>query len=171
MRSSTCSRRIPQYTAILTVRNASDDDLNTQHLRQVIARHPDSRASIHQLDLASLDAVHGFASKISSAISARQYPPLRAIVGNAFYWDLVRDSELTVDNYDKTIQIGHISHVALILRLIGSFDHSGGRIVLVSSISHFHKKTHMSPCRHLDVPSQSIPFTRKRNIQIRCRKI
>ncbi|KAI8954356.1 putative short-chain dehydrogenase [Xylaria longipes] len=135
----------PQYNAIFTVRNASDDDPNTQALRQVISRYPASRASLHQLDLADLSAVHDFATQISSAITAGQYPALKAIVCNAFYWDLVHDSELTVDNYDKTIQIGHISHVALVLRLIGSFGPDGGRIVLISSIGHFRKKTHTFP--------------------------
>ncbi|KAI1350593.1 putative short-chain dehydrogenase [Xylaria sp. FL0043] len=110
----------PQYTAIFTVRDASDDDLNTRNLREVISRHPNSHASIHQLDLASLDSVHGFATELSSAIESGQYPPLKAIVANAFYWDLVGDSEFTVDSFDKTIQISHI-------------------------VAHFRKKTRMSP--------------------------
>ncbi|KAI0468870.1 putative short-chain dehydrogenase [Xylaria cf. heliscus] len=134
-----------QYNAIFTVRNASDEDPNTQKLRQVISRYPDSHASIHQLDLASLSEVHDFASKLSSAFTTGQFPPLKAIICNAFYWDLVHDSELTMDNYDKTIQIGHISHVALVLRLIGNYAPDGGRIVLISSVAHFRKKTHMSP--------------------------
>ncbi|KAI1735298.1 putative short-chain dehydrogenase [Xylaria scruposa] len=138
-------KNYPQHNAIFTVRNASHEDPNTQTLRQIISRYPDSHASVHQLDLANLSTVHEFATSISSAIAGGQYPPLQSIVCNAFYWDLVHDSELTVDHYDKTIQIGHISHVALVLRLIGSFAPGGGRIVLLSSVGHFRKKTHMSP--------------------------
>ncbi|KAI2631120.1 putative short-chain dehydrogenase [Xylaria nigripes] len=135
----------PQYEAIFTVRDASEKDANTQALRQMISRYPASHASVHQLDLAYLSTVHDFATTISSAIEASQYPPVKAIICNAFYWDLVNDSELTIDNYDKSIQIGHISHVALILRLLGSFAPHGGRIVLLSSIAHFCKATLMSP--------------------------
>ncbi|KAI1178054.1 putative short-chain dehydrogenase [Nemania sp. FL0916] len=134
----------PGFTAIFTVRDTSDH--NTNRLRVVVSRYPNARASIHKLDLAILESVHAFADEIASAIQTKKYPPLNAIVCNAAYWDLVGGSELTVDNYDKTIQIGHISHVALVLRLIASFDpDSPGRIVLLSSIGHFRQKTHMSP--------------------------
>ncbi|RYP10034.1 hypothetical protein DL765_008233 [Monosporascus sp. GIB2] len=106
----------PQFTAIFTVRSASDADPNTRNLRDIISRYQHAKASIHEVDFANLSAVHEFAN-----------------------------SELTVDGYDKTLQIGHIAHVALVLRLIGSFASDGGRIVLVSSISHYRVKTPMSP--------------------------
>jgi NAD(P)-dependent dehydrogenase (short-subunit alcohol dehydrogenase family) len=51
---------------------------------------------------------------------------------------LVTDSELTVDGYDKTLQVNHIAHVVLVLRLIGSVA-PDGRIVLLSSIGHYRK--------------------------------
>ncbi|RYP51529.1 hypothetical protein DL769_010797 [Monosporascus sp. CRB-8-3] len=126
-------------------RSASDTDPNTRNLRDIISRYQASKASIQEVDLANLSAVHEFASKISAGIANGQYPPLKSIICNAFYWNLVSDSELTVDGYDKTLQIGHIAHVALILRLIGRFASDGGRIVLVSSIAHYRVKTYMSP--------------------------
>ncbi|KAH8647545.1 putative short-chain dehydrogenase [Tricladium varicosporioides] len=133
----------PEFTTIFTVRNDTDSDTNTQNLRKVIARYPDAKAFIHQVDFAYLSAVHEFASKISSAIVAREYPPLQSIICNAAYWNLILDSELTIDGYDKTLQINHISHVALVLRLIGSFADEG-RIVLLSSVGHYRKPNLMT---------------------------
>ncbi|KAI1254407.1 hypothetical protein MGN70_003809 [Eutypa lata] len=133
----------PDFTFIFTVRDAAETDPNTQNLRQVIARYPDSKVSIHQVDQSSLTVVHEFASKISAAIAAGEYPRLQSIICNASYWNLVGDSELTVDGYDKTLQVNHISHVALVLRLIGSFA-KDGRIVLLSSIGHYRKPNAMT---------------------------
>lgn len=133
----------PAFTLILTVRDASESDVNTQHLRETIAKYPNAKTSIHQLDLSDLKAVHEFANRISSAIAAGEYPRLKSIICNAHYWNLVGDSELTVDGYDKTLQVNHISHTALVLRLISSFANSG-RIVLLSSISHFRKPNFMT---------------------------
>lgn len=136
-------KEYPQFTAIFTVRNADKADSNTQNLRQVIARYPDAKASIYQVDLANLSAVHEFASKISKAVETGEYPALKSIICCASYWNLVGDSELTTDGYDKTLQVGHIAHVALVLRLIGSFA-SDGRIVLFSSIGHYRKPNAMT---------------------------
>jgi len=133
----------PEFTTIFTVRNATESDANTQSLRQLIARYPDAKASIHQVDFTNLSAVHEFATRISSAITAGEYPPLKSIICNAAYWNLVQGPELTVDGYDKTMQVGHISHVALVLRLIGSFA-DDGRIVLLSSVVHYRKPNPMA---------------------------
>ncbi|TVY15817.1 WW domain-containing oxidoreductase [Lachnellula arida] len=133
----------PELVTIFTVRNAAESDANTESLRKVIARYPGSRASIHQVDHANLSAIHEFASKISSAITAGEYPPIKSIICNAAYWNLVADSELTEDGYDKTLQVSHIAHVALLLRLIGNFADSG-RIVLLSSIGHYRKPNAMT---------------------------
>ncbi|KAI1073354.1 hypothetical protein F5B20DRAFT_567334 [Whalleya microplaca] len=133
----------PQFTAILTVRNAAESDANTQRLRGVIARYPDAKVSVHEVDFANLAAVHEFANQISAAIEAGEYPSLQSIICCAAYWNLVGDSELTVDGYDKTLQISHIAHAALVLRLIGSFTNEG-RIVLFSSIGHYRKPNAMT---------------------------
>ncbi|RYP63451.1 hypothetical protein DL769_006949 [Monosporascus sp. CRB-8-3] len=130
-------REHPNSTAILTVRNTSDADANTKRLRQTIARYPGAKASIHQLDLSSLTAVHEFAGKVAQDIANEVHPPLSAIVANAYYWNLVADPEITGDGYDKTFQVGHIAHVALVLRLLGSFGPNGGRVVLFASDSHW----------------------------------
>ncbi|KAI0891975.1 hypothetical protein F4806DRAFT_500555 [Annulohypoxylon nitens] len=61
----------------------------------------------------------------------------------ACHWDLVGDSKLTKDGYDITMQVNHISHVALVLRLVGSFA-SDGRIVLFSTVGHYRKPNAMT---------------------------
>lgn len=130
-------RHHPDTTAILTVRNASDADANTKTLREIIGRYPGAKASIHQLDLSSLTAVHEFAGEVAQNITNKVHPPLSAIIANAFYWNLVADPEITSDGYDKTFQVGHIAHVALVLRLLGSFGPDGGRVVLFASDAHW----------------------------------
>ncbi|KAI1413415.1 putative short-chain dehydrogenase [Hypoxylon sp. FL1857] len=135
----------PQYTAIFTVRSSAETDVNTNALRAIISRYPKSKASIHELDLANLTAVHNFATNISDGITSGQYPAIKSIICNAYYWNLVADPELTVDGFDKTLQVGHIAHVALILRLLDRFSPDGGRIELISSVGHYRKKTPMSP--------------------------
>lgn len=134
--------KYPQHTAILTVRDASDDDVNTKRLREIISQHPNVKASIHQLDLFSLAAVHDFSDTIIQSIMGGKYPPLISIICNAFYWNLVGDPELTADGYDKTMQVNYISQVALVLRLLGGFA-DVGRIILISSDAHWPGKNPM----------------------------
>lgn len=129
-------KNYPDYMAILTVRDPSDADLNTRRLRETVSRYPGAKASIHELDLSSLLSVHKFASTLSEDITSERTPPLKTIICNACYWDLVGDPELTDDGYDKTFQISHISHVALVLRLLDQFASDGGRVVLFSSEAH-----------------------------------
>lgn len=136
-------RYYPNYTAIFTVRDASDSDVNTNRLREILARFPSAKASIHELDLASLDSVHSFADSFVAGVGSGVYPPLAAIICNAYYWNLVAGPELTADGYDKTFQVNHISHAALVLRLLGSFGGDGGRVVLLSSDSHWPGKNGM----------------------------
>ncbi|KAK6204022.1 hypothetical protein LQW54_008595 [Pestalotiopsis sp. IQ-011] len=135
-------QQYPGYTVVFTVRDASKSDANTEKLRKTIAQFPSSQASIHGLDLASLAATHEFADNIVSGIQTVKYPRIAAIVGNAYYWNLVGDPELTVDGYDKTFQVSHISHSALVLRLLGSMADTG-RIVLLSSDAHWPGKNAM----------------------------
>ncbi|KAI1377102.1 NAD(P)-binding protein [Hypoxylon crocopeplum] len=127
----------PEYTAVLTVRNKENTDPNTKRLRETIAKFSKSQTSVRQLDLADLAAVHEFASTIATEIADKKLPPLAGIVCNAYYWNLASDPEFTADGVERTIQVNHISHVALVLRLLGSFGPEGGRIVLFTSDGHF----------------------------------
>ncbi|KAI1767902.1 NAD(P)-binding protein [Hypoxylon sp. FL1150] len=131
----------PDYTAVLTVRNTEDSDPNTKKLREVIAKFPQAQTSIRQLDLADLSAVHDFAGAIAAEVAEKKLPPLAGIVCNAYYWNLAGDPEFAADGgVEKGIQVNHISHVALVLQLLGSFGPEGGRVVLFTSDGHFSGK-------------------------------
>ncbi|KAI5919049.1 short-chain dehydrogenase/reductase-like protein sdr [Camillea tinctor] len=127
----------PETTLVLTVRRTEDDDPNTKKLRATISKFTSARTSIRKLDLTSLTAVHEFASAVASEITEGKLPPLTGIICNAYYWNMVNDPELTADGLEKTIQVNHISHAALVLRLLGSFDpEKGGRLILFTSDGH-----------------------------------
>ncbi|KAI2607913.1 NAD(P)-binding protein [Hypoxylon sp. NC1633] len=127
----------PDYTVVLTVRKTEDTDLNTKRLRETVAEFPKAQTSIRQLDLADLAAVHNFANTIAAEVADKKLPPLTSIVCNAYYWNLAYDPEFTADGIEKSIHVNHIAHVALVLRLLGSFGPEGGRIVLFTSDGHF----------------------------------
>lgn len=129
--------KYPDHTAILTVRNASGTDINTKKLRDTVAQYPNAKTRICQLDLANLSAVHDFASTIAADIADGRLAPLASIICNAYYWNLVREAEVTGDGYEKSFQVTHLAHVALVLRLLGSFGPDGGRVVLLSSDAHW----------------------------------
>ena len=133
--------KYPDHAAVLTVRNTSDTDLNTKKLRGILAQYPNAKTSIRELDLANLSAVHDFASTIISEITNGGLPPLASIICNAYYWNLAHDAEVTGDGYDKSLQVTHIAHVALVLRLLGNFGSDGGRVVLLSSDTHWPGKS------------------------------
>jgi NAD(P)-dependent dehydrogenase (short-subunit alcohol dehydrogenase family) len=133
----------PDYTVVFTVRDASDSYPTTKLLRDTMAKYPAAKATITQLDLASLDATHEFADGIVADIQGNKYPSLDAIVCNAYYWNLVGDPELTEDGFDKTFQVTHLSHAALVLKLLPRFGHNGGRVVLLSSDCHWPGKNAM----------------------------
>ncbi|KAL8798612.1 MAG: hypothetical protein Q9182_006524 [Xanthomendoza sp. 2 TL-2023] len=128
--------KYPNSTLIATVRNADETDLNTRSLRNTLNAFPQANTFIRQLDLTLLSSVHDFAKSIAADISSGKLPPLSAIICNAYYWNLVKPIEITEDGYEKCFQVSHLSHVALVLRLLGSFGLSGGRIVLLSSDAH-----------------------------------
>lgn len=124
-------------TLLLTVRNPNGADSNTEKLRHILSQYPEERASLRQLDLADLTSVHSFADAVVADVSAGKLPALVSIVCNAYYWNLTGAAELTEDGFEKTIEINHVSHAALVLRLLGSFNPSGGRVVLFSSDAHW----------------------------------
>ena len=152
----------PEHHLILTVRDASDADANTQKLRDIIAQHPESKTSVFELDLASLPATNEFVDHVVQRIANKTYPPLGAIICNAHYWDLVRDPQITEDGYEKTLQVCHISHTAIVLRLLGQFGPGKGRVLLLSSLAHWGGKSGMEKIPpelpdHLDALNNPIP--------------
>ncbi|KAI1177691.1 hypothetical protein F4777DRAFT_189096 [Nemania sp. FL0916] len=132
----------PELTLILTVRQLADK--NTSKLQDVISKYPEAKTFIHQLDLTDLTAVHGFVNTISSNVASGELPQIQAIICNAMHWNLISPPELTGDGYDKTFQVGHIAHVAIVLLLLGSFNKSTpGRVVFMSSQNHYPGKSAM----------------------------
>ena len=133
----------PSYTALLTVRNASDDDINTKRLRSTISEYTNAKTSIRELDLSSLSAVHQYANTIAAEIADGKLPPLSGLVCNAYYWNLAGEAEYTEDGFEKTFQVNHLAHVALVLRLLDSFSPDGGRVVLMTSDAHWPGKNRL----------------------------
>ena len=127
----------PSYTIVLTVRNTTTTDVNTKFLRDTLAQFPDAQTSIRKLDLADLSAVKEFAGTVAAEVADGKLPPLASIVCNAYYWNLAAPADLTTDGYEKTFQVNHLAHAALVLRLLGSFGSDGGRVVLFSSDAHW----------------------------------
>ncbi|KAF2753657.1 NAD(P)-binding protein [Pseudovirgaria hyperparasitica] len=127
----------PEHTLLLTVRNPGGDDINTEKLRQTIARFPKGKATVRGLDLSKLTSVNTLANELIAEIKTGKLPALSSIIGNAYFWNLNKDTITTSDGYEQTFQINHLSHAALVLRLLGSFERSGGRVVLFSSDAHW----------------------------------
>lgn len=125
----------PTYTVALSVRNPTDG--NTQRLQKVLSKFPGDRYTIHKLDLGSLVAVESYADIIKSEISGRKLPPFTAIIFNAFTWSISNGLAFTSDNYESSMAVNHLAHLALVLRLLGSFSPDGGKIVILGSDSHY----------------------------------
>ncbi|RDW83043.1 hypothetical protein BP5796_04534 [Coleophoma crateriformis] len=125
----------PSYSAILTVRDISDRDPNTEALRKLLSRFPAANATIEVLDLASLSNVRAFAEDVASRVSTGKIPPIAAIVCNAFAWSLV-GMKHSSDDYELGFQVSHLSHFILVLKLLDAMNKSTGRIVLLGSVVH-----------------------------------
>ncbi|KAF2710657.1 short-chain dehydrogenase [Pleomassaria siparia CBS 279.74] len=129
----------PDKHLVLTVRDTSDSDVNTSLLRNAVIEYSGANAkvTIRALDLSSLASVTEFTKTLAADIVSGELPLLESIVCNAYYWNLTKEMETTSDGYEKTFQINHIAHAALVLRLLGSFSPGGGRVVLFTSDAHW----------------------------------
>ncbi|KAK4097277.1 NAD(P)-binding protein [Parathielavia hyrcaniae] len=126
-----------EYTLIATVRNTScEEDANTAKLAKLASKHPNARVMIERLDLSSLASVRSFADSISTKISQGEIPTISALVCNAFTWSLDGGQKMTSDGYEATFQVSHLSHMLLVLKLLGSMDAPSGRIVMLGSDAH-----------------------------------
>jgi NAD(P)-dependent dehydrogenase (short-subunit alcohol dehydrogenase family) len=130
----------PNHTLVATVRNTSaESDPNTASLLKLISKHPKSRVLVETLDLGSLANTRSFADRISTKISNRELPRISAIVCNAFTWSL-NGQKQTTDGFEATFQVSHLSHMLLVLKLLGSMDPTSGRIVMLGSEAHYPEK-------------------------------
>lgn len=117
------------------MRNASAWDTNTRRLQEISAPFKDC-VFIRSLDLADLSAVHSFAHSLAAEIASGTVPPLSSIICNAFYWNLSGPPELSIDGFEKSFQVNHLAHAALILRLLGSYA-TNARILVFASDAHY----------------------------------
>ncbi|TGO89454.1 hypothetical protein BPOR_0108g00010 [Botrytis porri] len=127
--------RYPKYTAVLTVRNTSDE--NTQRLRKILSDCPEDRSIIDTLDLGSLAAVESYAGVINADIDAGRLPPLAAIICNAFTWCISDGLKFTSDDYESFMAVNHLTRLSIVLRLLSSFRPDGGKIVIPGSDSRY----------------------------------
>ncbi|KAK3291038.1 uncharacterized protein B0H64DRAFT_50998 [Chaetomium fimeti] len=126
----------PEYTLVATVRNPSgEQDPNTAQLLKLLAKHPKSQTHLETLNLGRLADVRAFTSRITDQIAVNKLPRISAIVCNAFTWSL-SGQKTTADNYEATFQVSHLSHMLLVLGLLGSMDAQNGRIVMVGAEPH-----------------------------------
>lgn len=131
--------KYPDHHAVLTVRNPSISNPNTDQLRETIAPFQD-RVSIRALDLSDLSAVRDFATTLAADIKTGSLPPLSSIICNAYHWNLVSEPEFTSEGFEKTFVVNHLSHTIIIQQLLESFgpaqdntETRNGRIVLFGS--------------------------------------
>ena len=136
-------RRYADVTATFTVRDTADTDVNMSDLRRVTSKFPDSKVPINEVDLADSAAVHKFATALSDKVAGGTYSPLKAIICNSSYWNLVFDRQIAVNDFDKNMQVSFVSHALLISRLIDKFDQEGCKVELVSSVARYRLKTPM----------------------------
>ena len=80
--------KYPSYTVILTVRDASDADVNTKRLRNTLTPYTDAKIFYRVLDLSDLSAVTSFTNTVATKISTGKIPRLSSIICNAYFWDL-----------------------------------------------------------------------------------
>ncbi|GES65384.1 short-chain dehydrogenase/reductase SDR [Aspergillus terreus] len=126
----------PQHTLVATVRDPSPvTDANTARLEQLVSRYPGAQVYIQALDLGKLSSVRSFAEKLSRDVLSKKLPRISAIVCNAATLSLEAGQKFTVDNYEATFQVCHLSHYLLVLKLLQRMDTSG-RIVMLGSVTH-----------------------------------
>ncbi|KAJ5679757.1 hypothetical protein N7462_008001 [Penicillium macrosclerotiorum] len=141
----------PQRTLVATVRNQSPEkDPNTANLLRLVNEYPEANFYLEALDLGSLAGVRSFAEKLSARIASKELPRILGIVCNASTWSLQSGQKFTLDNYEATFQVCHLSHYLLVLKLLSSMDTKSGRIVMLGSITHYPDKPNplssLGPC-------------------------
>jgi WW domain-containing oxidoreductase len=124
----------PSYFAIFTVRDDSSKDENTKKLQKMASEVKSAQFSIEVVDLASRSDVRSFADSVTERISTGKLPRISTVICNAFNWSLIGQKN-SLDGYDLSFQVTHLSHFVLVLKVLGSVDRRG-RSVFLGSKSH-----------------------------------
>lgn len=105
--------------------------------RSILAVRPDARLDLVQLDLADLDNVRGFPSRLPSDIDA-----IDVLVNNAGIMAIPRGS--TAQGHEMQLGTNHLGHFALTAVLADRlFRKEGSRLVTVSSGMHWLGDLHL----------------------------
>jgi len=93
--------------------------------------HTGATLHVHECDLASLESIEAFASRVEA-----DYDTLDLLCNNAGVMAISRQE--TEDGFEKQLGVNHLGHFALTGHLLGSLLDSGGpsRIVIHSSGAH-----------------------------------
>jgi NAD(P)-dependent dehydrogenase (short-subunit alcohol dehydrogenase family) len=73
--------------------------------------------------------------KLLASWNQNNFPPISAIIYNAFTWTLGGQS-FSNNHYESTFQVSHLAHFFLVLKLLRNMDHDSGRIIMLSSEVH-----------------------------------
>ncbi|KAI0449784.1 hypothetical protein F5B21DRAFT_493317 [Xylaria acuta] len=91
--------------------------------------------TVESLDLSRLSTVRVFAEAINARVLAGEIPPIRALILNAGYNDMGKES-LTEDGFDMSFASNYLGHWLLTLLLLQSMNRECGRVVVLGSITH-----------------------------------
>lgn len=97
---------------------------------------PQGRIRVLPLDLASLASVRTLADTVRAELTAGTLPPLRTIVCNAGV-QLATGLHRTAEGFEQTFGVNHLGHFLLTEMLLPALDEVRGRVVVVSSGTHF----------------------------------
>ncbi|KAJ5919514.1 hypothetical protein N7454_009349 [Penicillium verhagenii] len=135
----------PHFTLIGTIRDArkASKNPNLLRLQEISQQYPKGRFILENLDLNSLKDVRSFAERITGRVTAGDLPPISAIICNAFTWSLEQGQQFSVDKYEQTFQVNHLSHYLLVLKLLPNMNRQHGRIIMLGS--EVHDPNHQNP--------------------------
>lgn len=120
------------YHGVFTVRNA----VTATRIKAILARAPSSYSyEIITLELSLISDVRKVSDAINSRVANGEIPPLRALILNAGFTDMGKES-LTEEGFETSFTSNYLGHWLLALKLLKSMDPTNGRIVVVGSNSY-----------------------------------
>ncbi|KAH6852136.1 short chain dehydrogenase/reductase SDR [Alternaria alternata] len=140
------------FNLVLTVRDDSEEDVNSTKLRFLVDQHPDVQVSIRQLDLSSLENVRKFSKALLLEIESKKLPLIRTIICNAMTWNLAGGPQYSKDGYEMSIAVNHLAHFSLSCELLSAMDPVHGRIIFSGSGAHWPEKASLSKGYPTQVP-------------------
>jgi len=124
------------YYVLMVCRNKDKAEAAIQEIQTKNCHSKNQTFNIGYMlcDLCSFASVRKFAQELKERLQNKEIPPLRSIVCNAALQFLTSTTR-TVDGFESTFQIAHLSHFLLVNLLITSLSRPS-RIVFVSSGTH-----------------------------------